>query len=389
MTVVDKSYRYQAFISYAHSDREWAERLWRGLRHGGVDAFLDDETQRAGPPWEGQLMDGLVHQSRHLVVIWSEAARNSDWVQRELGKFDAFVSGSGPSNRHIIFVVLEGEPKAFLSYQMVLLVKEAQAYSGGAAAVGDSLWRRVVGKVVDSIREDDPSLSVPVLLLTTTRARMAQLSLQKPTELPFSHVLGALHQGTKKAFVDQRYGGTGREWRPFGGALTIEEILEQVRDDINAAIRQVGGRPIRWEHLDNFWSTDPAVFQAEARKLAAGPAIVVVDPLSFYDEFVLRRYANDLDPAFDNPEVVVVILSPFPGAAQTDMVRRVVSTMAGRIYRYFYEPLGNIGRHYPRCGPNVADETDLRGWLINAVAARVTARPEMTPTYTDVGGAPS
>ena len=380
------SYRYQAFISYAHQDREWAECLWRDLRHNGVDAFYDRESQRAGPPWEGQLMDGLLCESRHLVVLWSEAARNSEWVTRELYKFDAQVSAPEPGNRQIIFVVLEGEPKAFLAHQMVLSVKESQAYNNGAVAVDASLWRRVVGKVVDSVLQDDPSLPVPILLLTTTRGCMAQLSLGKPMELPFRHVLDALNLGTRRAFVEQRYGATRREWRPFGGALTIEEILEQVRSDINTAIRQVGGRAVRWEHLDDFWSTDPAIFRAEARKLAAGPTVLVVDPLSFYDNFVLRRYANELDPAFNNPEAVVLVLSPFPGAPQTNMVRKVVNTMAGRIYRYFYEPLGNIGKQYPRCGPNVGDETDLRGWLINAVAARVTAAPEVTSTYTDVGG---
>lgn len=388
-TGMHESYRYQAFISYSHEDREWAERLSQDLHHSGVEVFYDREGLRAGPPWESQLKDVLLKESRHLVVLWSEAASKSDWVRRELSLFEVGVATLEPGDRQIIFVVLEGEPKAYLSNQMVSFITEAQAYSGGVQAVDDNLWRRVLHKVIDSVRQDDPSLAVPILLLTTTRDRMAELSLRKPKELPFGHVLKGLSRESRRAFVEQRYGATRRDWRPFGGTLAIQEILDHVRSDINAAIRQVGGRTVRWDYLDDFWSTDPAVFPAEARKLAAGPAVVVVDPLSFYDDFVLRRYANDLDSAYDNPEAFVLVLSPFPGMAQTDMVRKVVSTMAGRIYRYFYEPLGHIGRRYPRCGPNVGDETDLTGWLINAVAPRVTADAKGTSTYTDVGSVPS
>jgi hypothetical protein len=381
-----ESYSYQAFISYSQQDREWAQRLWQDLRNSGIEAFYDRESQRAGPPWESQVVDAL-RKSRHLVVLWSGAAKDSEWVQRELYNFDAASWGSG--SRQIIFVVLEGEPKAFLSRQMVLSLKDAGAYGYGAAVVDQDLWHRVVGKIIDSVIQEDPSLAVPILLLTTTRDRMAQLSLREPTELPFSNVLNALNLGSREAFVDHCYGPSRKDWRPFGGSLTIQEILEHVRDDINTAIRLVGGRTVRWEYLDDFWSADRDVSQAEARKLAAGPAVVVVDPMSFYDDSVLRRYANDLDPAFDNAEAFILVLSPFPGAAQTDVVRTVVSTMAGRIYRFFYEPLGHMGRPYARCGPNVGDETDFKGWLINAVARRVRAAQKVTSAYTEVGGVPS
>jgi hypothetical protein len=108
---MDAEYQFRAFISYSHTDQEWAARLSEDLSENQVKAFLDRNSLRAGPRWEDQLQMQL-RNSRHLIAVWSDAARESDWVQRELAEFLGIVSVSGATDRQIIFVVLQGEPTA-------------------------------------------------------------------------------------------------------------------------------------------------------------------------------------------------------------------------------------------------------------------------------------
>jgi hypothetical protein len=378
-------YEFQAFISYSHTDQAWAARLGESLTQNQVKVFLDRDSLRAGSRWEDQLQAKL-RDSRHLVFLWSGAVADDPggWPLRELSEFQGIVSASGAPDRLIIFVLLEGDPRAYRSSQLVTLIRDANAYQHGAHAVPDQLWGRLVSEVVEGVRYDDPSLVVPILLLTTTKELMARMQLGKPPELPFRDVLRDLRIGNRR-LAAELYGSTRSEWRPFGGTLTIEQILDQVRDDINADIRAHGGTPIRWEYLNGFWSDDPVLIDRDARRLADGSAIVVIDPLSFFDEVVIRRYANDLEPAMANQDAVFLVLSPFVWPAEADVVRKVVGTMAKRIYRHFYDPLELVGGRHARLGLNVGNEAEFKAWLLNAVASRVSTPVQATTPYMDFG----
>src|SRR5215203_5870616 len=85
-------YRYQAFISYAHEDKntvEWLRRLlsrfwvpWKGRRR----IFLDQESLRAGGGLSGSLRDAL-RESRFLIVCCSKNSTESSWVNLEVDEF--------------------------------------------------------------------------------------------------------------------------------------------------------------------------------------------------------------------------------------------------------------------------------------------------------------
>lgn len=81
-------YDYDLFISYSSLDKEWAAKLADALGRKSLKVFIDRQRLEAGRPWEPQLKQALA-SSQHLVVLWSNNAKQSDWVQKEIAHFDA------------------------------------------------------------------------------------------------------------------------------------------------------------------------------------------------------------------------------------------------------------------------------------------------------------
>jgi hypothetical protein len=69
------------FISYKRADREWAERISGALRDAGVSCWWD--TSLVAGEHFNQAIDRELKGCRCVVVIWSEAACDSRWVQAE------------------------------------------------------------------------------------------------------------------------------------------------------------------------------------------------------------------------------------------------------------------------------------------------------------------
>jgi len=69
------------FISYKRADREWAERISAALRDAGISCWWD--TSLVAGEHFNQAIDRELKACRCVVVIWSEAACESRWVQAE------------------------------------------------------------------------------------------------------------------------------------------------------------------------------------------------------------------------------------------------------------------------------------------------------------------
>jgi hypothetical protein len=70
------------FISHDHTDASKALRLARALEREGLTVWLDRNKVRAGTLLANAIMEAL-HESRNIVVLWSRASAQSDWVQLE------------------------------------------------------------------------------------------------------------------------------------------------------------------------------------------------------------------------------------------------------------------------------------------------------------------
>jgi hypothetical protein len=73
-----------AFISYAHEDREFAEKIASQLSKSGIDVWLDSWEIKAGDSLIQKIfMEGLAKCDVFLILI-SSSSINSKWVQEEL-----------------------------------------------------------------------------------------------------------------------------------------------------------------------------------------------------------------------------------------------------------------------------------------------------------------
>jgi hypothetical protein len=83
------AYSNDIFISYAHEDAAWARKLEADLKdpqYPRLHIFRDETRLQAGDVWRTELLKNLV-ESQHLVVVWSDKAKQSAWVNAEIANF--------------------------------------------------------------------------------------------------------------------------------------------------------------------------------------------------------------------------------------------------------------------------------------------------------------
>lgn len=119
------TFKYNAFISYSHSDEKWAVRLHKALEtysipkplvgtetnHGVVPKRLSpifrDREELPGAADLGKAVNAALEQSANLIVICSPDAARSRWVNEEilaykrLGRYD-----------RVFPIIVDGEPHA-------------------------------------------------------------------------------------------------------------------------------------------------------------------------------------------------------------------------------------------------------------------------------------
>ena len=83
------------FLSYAREDRQRAELLSRALEHAGWSVWWDREIL-PGASYE-RLIETELSTARCVVVLWSESARQSNWVRDE---------ATLANSRHVLVSVL-------------------------------------------------------------------------------------------------------------------------------------------------------------------------------------------------------------------------------------------------------------------------------------------
>ncbi|NOT55904.1 MAG: toll/interleukin-1 receptor domain-containing protein [Deltaproteobacteria bacterium] len=355
-------YSYDVFISYSSADRSWALKLSAALREKGMKPFLDQERLDIGKPWEPALAKA-VQTSQHFIVLWSNHAEKSRWVGRELGVFEAIVdpavSGPTQEDRRFIFLMLEGENPAYTSMQMLSDLREANAYEGGADAVDPSPWQKVVKKLVDAMRANDPSTPLPVAVLSMTRQELTQLDPNE--ERTFGPSLNTLLQNLGMGTIEtlaRYYGEERTDWRPFGNPLNVRQILDTLLDKVNNGVTP----PFRWEPLDpQFW-TNMAVARGEREKLLSHLSVVVIDPLSLYDERVYDRFVF-LSRCFESEKSIIMALTPFGMPQPFSRLNTMIRDRCTPFFDTYYDPPIPYNKASALLGVNISDESDVRRLL--------------------------
>ena len=126
------NFKYDVFISYQRQDAPWAEKLERDLLAKGLKVFRDVSRIQLGDDWDRKLLTS-VHESQHLILLWSDLAASSEWVTHERALF--FVindqrKASDPTRR-LIAVTLEGSTSVLAGFQNFNDLSVAGTYAAG------------------------------------------------------------------------------------------------------------------------------------------------------------------------------------------------------------------------------------------------------------------
>jgi hypothetical protein len=90
---MDMSKRWDVFISYAHEDRPFVEKLARALSAHDISVWFDQTALRVGDSLSGSIQHGL-SESRYGIVVLSNNFIAKRWPQMELGALIA-LEGDG------------------------------------------------------------------------------------------------------------------------------------------------------------------------------------------------------------------------------------------------------------------------------------------------------
>jgi hypothetical protein len=338
---------YDLFISYSSLDRPWAEKLYTDLTavFPTLRVFWDRAAIPAGSPWRTFLTAANVNTA-HLVYLWSNNARGSLEVEPEISAFEADVRytpqhSGGP--RLTFPLLLEGarggSTPGIQGFPALAQYYDPRQPDRGLSKLTSSPgledWKRTVRMVGDAIFSADPRQAIIAGIVATTDQR-----------LPLIDGIHDLHQTmtgpTLDEFLDQfhltwpvvrsRYGATARDWRPFGGAATIVELLEELRVQANSRIIE----PRHWFRWDPVDLTDGATHTANILRLQREPSVVIVDPISLYDAVSANAFRKLADYA-QHEESVIVSLAPI-GQSGVDWLALTLREQSVPLLDDYFEP---------------------------------------------------
>jgi hypothetical protein len=373
-----KSYTFDVFISHKSEDLRWALKLRNSLQDKGFKVFVDEKDLLSGSGWERQLGETL-QNSHHLVVLWSNEADHSQWVRREIAHFETRVYSPTPDDTRIIFILLEGDNSAYSSFQMISELKTAGAYDTGINQLNSNLRSEVVDKTRRAIESTDTSKPVSLLIMAMTNDRIKKIepTLSFPGGFKsLNTLLEDFGMETIKTRDDlaQYYGDHPKDWRPFGSTDSIWTIMDSLKDEIN----RIQSNHIRWELIgDDFWSANFEAAKKEAEKLISDWAVIIIDPLSFYDTDISYRFNNYIYQSFENAKAVFLALPPFSILSPYFNFRTTMQRIVSRIFDHFYDPPIINGTACAKCNINIANEQDIKQCLLTSIGAGfITERPE-------------
>ena len=362
-------YKYDVFISYSSKDAVWAMQLNGDLVAKGLTTFLDQKRLLGGDSWEKELTTAL-QNSRHLAVLWSNNAEESEWVRREVYGFDMIINGvmgePAAEKRRLIFVMLEGEAKAYESTQLINDLKDANAYnSGGPGNLAPGKWREVVDKVANAVVDKDPSTPVPLAVLSMTEAELMKIDPDEgpPYRPSLNELINELNIGSIEN-LKKHYGAKRLDWRPFGSTYNIWYILNDIKDKINNGRKEDDPKlepPFRWEPIDEGFWTDPDAADRERAKLLSNTrlSLIIIDPISLYHGLIYEKFVF-LSNCFNNDKSLIMVLSPQTMPSWIESVRRMVEKRGEPFFNSFFNPPVPIDKAYANCSVNIGDPNDFR-----------------------------
>jgi hypothetical protein len=357
-----KPWAYDVFVSYSHADTAWGQRLRDSLIAAAPNrrVFFDNRSLRAGDAWEDTIQ-GALEASKNLVLLWSDHARSSDWVQRELFGFMALAKPKKNLDRRLVCLNLQGANAATKVFQHINhagLQGEYLKGANGEEALSGA-WQQAMQEVESGLDPNLRLLEVPLVVLTLKREDLDRL--EEDGRAAISRDFGL----TGEALI-ARYGATRRDWRPFDGAATIEALMLQARVQLNASLP---GRALVWRlPPDEFWIGDIRTAQdfVDSTFKPAELSVLVIDPVALQRRAVYQRLML-FQGQLDHSHTTILTLPPFATPPQICRLRSVLMTEAVPYFNRYFKASLPPNRHVAaQCGWNVSDADEMRRLILDA-----------------------
>ena len=361
-------FQFDVFISYAHDDSEWAKRVYDSLLATIPPnrIFFDSQSLRAGDDWDERIQKSL-ENSRSLIVLWSDSAKASDWVNREVyGIFVPIAKSKVDPSRRMIVVNLQGMNRALSSFQQVSQPALLDMYTGSTPFTL-ARWQETASAIHSGLDPSVKTVSVPLVVLTMTLAEFDSLAPAERNQIRNDLDLD-------DAFIRSRYyGATRDDWRPYGGALSIADFVNDVQISINAALRSYR---LVWRRPDDaFWSdNEVAARYAREEFNTSDLSVLIIDPVAIYSRTISQQLTF-FQESLANDRRVIVTLPPFDIPPQLLQLRKMLSKQATAFfYDYFQPSVPPARRMAAQCAWNAADKEDIKRHILTAAGGIGIAR---------------
>jgi TIR domain len=365
------------FISYSSHDRPWAKRLYDDLKrkYPDYEIFYDRTSIPPEADWQKALKENAC-KADNFVVLYSKFAKESEHVGPEIEAFDqSRQRAAAVSTRTLFYVPLDkndrGPQQAVQGYPGM---RDAKVYQPEAADLGIAglaaepaaqEWERIVNTIGDTIFSTKKTQAVQLAVLCTDLATMplleGVLDLRTVPGPTLNEFLAGI--GLKFSDIKGRYGATAFDWRPFGtgpGKPTVLEFMEELRREANSALKA--------EYWFHWVTVDLSAKSRKAQriedlldvleKLSEGPSVLVIDPISLYNDPVSRIFSR-LEGYSKRDQSLIVSLSPIDEPS-ADTIYRWLFSSAPLLQSYFRPQIPPSGT-FARCGVNLhqGDRMDL------------------------------
>lgn len=351
------------FISYSRADAAWAQRLAASLKKADPARriFFDLQSLRAGDDWD-QKIDTALASSQHLIVVWSDVAQASDWVNRELYQFLAAAKPLKNPRQRLLCLNLQGANRALKSFQHVSHAGIQTAYAS-AAQTPQADWDVAMQAVEDGLAPHRRLLDVPLAILTLSQANLVDTT-------PATRAMLLQEFGLDDAGLAFRYGARRDQWRPFDAKRSIAELMETLRADVT---HRLPGLALQWRGpADSFWEDiDAAQEFVNQDFLPAELSVLVIDPVAMYRHELYQRLMLFQD-CLASSRTTIVTLPPFGAPANVlslrDALIKRTKPYFDNYFRPSVPPLRPMAAH---CGWNVGDADEVRRLLLAAASGLV------------------